>query len=49
LFTINFIYFTITIAKRDTNRDMKKIEHNNHVARMMKEVEEKRYEYMRYM
>ncbi|WCK54595.1 YrzI family small protein [Aneurinibacillus sp. Ricciae_BoGa-3] len=49
MFTIDLIYFTITVAKRDAHPDINKIERDNHVAKMMKEVEEKRYEYMRFM
>jgi uncharacterized protein (TIGR02413 family) len=47
MFTINFIFFTVTIARREKNEEQ--IQRDYHVANMMRKVQEQREEYTRFL
>jgi uncharacterized protein (TIGR02413 family) len=47
MLTINLIFFTVTISR--SKKSLEQRMRDEHVARMMREVEERRYNYTRFL
>jgi hypothetical protein len=49
MFTLHFIFFKVTVIFHQKKINREKIERDIWVAQQMKDIEEKRYEYLRLM